>query len=87
MRAGAWLVLELYFVRVPIVDLGNLRYSDVSTHAPASTNVSPLNRPPCARYGASFSISTKAVMAPIHSRLITPPTNSRSISAQQQPTQ
>ena len=37
--------------------------------------------------GARISTSTNAVMAPIHSRLITPPTKSRSISAQQQPTQ
>ena len=81
-----------YYVTVPagsgqLLPFVQPRYADVSTHAPASTNASPLNRPPCAPYGASFSTSTKAVMAPIHSRLITPPTNSRSISAQQQPTQ
>jgi hypothetical protein len=63
------------------------RYADVNTQAPASTNASPLNRPLRALSGASFSTSTKAVMAAIHSRLITPPTNSTSIRAQQQPTQ
>jgi hypothetical protein len=35
---------------------------DISTHVPASTNASPLNRPPGTLYGTSFSSSKKAVM-------------------------
>ena len=38
-------------------------------------------------FGASFSMATSRVSAAIHNKFITPPTNSKAISAQQQPRQ
>lgn len=56
-------------------------------HRPNARISGPERRPPWAPSGAIFSSRTKTVSAPIHPRFITPPTKSKSISAQQQPRQ
>ena len=63
----------------------NSKFQNLTTPAPiiAPPRTCATNSP----FGASFSIATRPARAPIHRRFITPPTNSRAISAQQQPRQ
>lgn len=51
------------------------------------TNKIPESLPMIAPAGTSFSINTTTVSTAIHTRFITPPTNSSAMSIQQQPTQ
>ena len=66
---------------------GNARYCDCSSMNPAATHAAM----PIARRNqsprTSFSVNTTTVMATTQSRFMTPPTNSSSINAQQQPRQ
>src|SRR5678815_4729284 len=58
-----------------------------SIQVPAATSSAPLTRALWAPNGPTFSNATKAVSAKMTARFITPPANSSSISAQQQPRQ
>jgi len=66
---------------------GNARYCECSSMNPAATHAAM----PIARRNqsprTSFSVNTTSVMATTQSRFMTPPTNSSSINAQQQPRQ
>lgn len=55
--------------------------------APIRIIAAPAARPPAAPNGMVFSSSTKAAIAAIHSRFITPPMNSNPIRIAQQPRQ
>src|SRR5258708_200376 len=56
-------------------------------NAPTRIIAAPANLPLTSPNGIVFSSRTKMAIAAIHSRFITPPTNSNPIRIQQQPTQ
>ena len=63
-------------------------HRSASAIAPAATRPAPLTARPTRVPGkAVFSSRTNTASAATHARFITPPTNKRPISAQQQPTQ